>query len=39
MRGQQSVILVEDVLDGPELNWSMDIQVGRLPYDNRAQDG
>ena len=34
----RAVILVEDVLDGPELYWSVDCQVRRLPHDNRAQD-
>ena len=29
---------VEDVLDGPELFWSVDSQIRRLPHDNRAQD-
>ena len=30
--------MIEDVLDGPELYWSVDSQIRRIPHDNRAQD-
>ena len=38
MRGQQSVILVEDSIDGTELYWKMDSEIRWLPHDNRAHD-
>ena len=37
-RGQQGVILVEDILDGSELYRKMNSESRWLPHDNRAQD-
>ena len=38
LRVDNSVILVEDILDGSELYWLMDSKIRWLPHDNRAQD-
>ena len=37
-RGQQGVILIEDILDGSELYRKIDSEIRSLPHDNRAQD-